>query len=166
MAAIDRFLPEWDVNEVHHVDLGCAPERALEAMLALPAAPDRTTRFLFRLRGLPGRVPTLGDAMRSRGFSVLARTPTEVVAGAAGRPWLRRGDLRPFDEAGPRTVRMAIDVRAEPAPCGCRLSTETRVRATDDHARRRFRRYWWVVRPLSGLVRRRWLAAVERSLGT
>lgn len=164
MAAIDLFLPEWDVNEVHHVDLPCPPERALDAVLALPAAPDRATRLLFRLRGLSGAVPTLGEAMRSKGFSVLARSETEVVAGAAGRPWLLHGGLRPFGDAGSGTVRMAIDFRAEPVASGCRLSTETRVQALDADALRAFRRYWRVVGPFSGLIRRRWLAAVERSV--
>lgn len=42
------------------------------------------------------------------------------------------------------------------------LSTETRVWLTDARARRRFRAYWLVVRPFSGLVRRSWLAAARR----
>lgn len=164
MAAMDRFLPEWDANEVHHVDLPCSPERALEAVLGLPAAPDRTIRLLFRLRGLRGAVPTLQEALESMGFSVLAQSPTEIVAGVAGTPWKRRGGLRPFDEAGPGTVRMAVDFRAEPLPRGCRLWTETRILAVDELAQRRFRRYWLLVGPFSGIVRRRWLAAVRRSV--
>jgi hypothetical protein len=164
VAAIDRYLPEWDVHEAHHVDLPCPPERALEVVLHVPAAPDAWIRLLFRLRGLEGAVPTIGEALAGMGFTVLARSSTEIVAGIAGTPWTRRGGLRAFDEAGPGTVRMAIDFRAEPLASGCRLSTETRVQAVDALARRRFRRYWLVVRPISAIVRRRWLAAVRRSL--
>ena len=40
--------------------------------------------------------------------------------------------------------------------------TETRVQLTDEAARRAFRRYWFVVRLFSGLVRRSWLAAAKR----
>ena len=36
--------------------------------------------------------------------------------------------------------------------------------AVDAAARRAFRRYWLVVGPFSGLVRRRWLLAAARSL--
>ena len=43
-----------------------------------------------------------------------------------------------------------------------RLVTETRVRLTDETARRSFRGYWLVVRPFSGLVRRSWLKAAKR----
>ncbi len=42
------------------------------------------------------------------------------------------------------------------------LSTETRVQLTDARSRRSFRRYWLVVRPFSGLVRRAWLRAIAR----
>ncbi len=163
MPEIDRLLPEWDVHEVHAVVLPCAPERALRAVLALPVAPDPLVRLLLHLRGL-GEGPTLGTAFRSRGFETLAQSETEIVAGAAGMPWRRRGGLRPFREAGPGTVRMTIDFRAESHPKGCRLSTETRIAAVDDSARRAFRRYWRIVGPFSGLIRRRWLAAVRRSL--
>ena len=33
------------------------------------------------------------------------------------------------------------------------LSTETRVHVADPAARRKFRRYWFVVRPFSGVIR-------------
>ena len=69
--------------------------------------------------------------------------------------------LRPFGVPDPGTVRMATDVRAEPWPNGCVLSTETRIAAADDQARRAFGRYWRVVGPFSALIRHRWLAAAE-----
>ncbi|MFO7572322.1 MAG: hypothetical protein R6W48_06960 [Gaiellaceae bacterium] len=163
MAAIDRALPEWDFDELHAVNLPCSPERALEAVLELPAAPDSIVRLFFRLRGLRDG-PPLGTALRSMGFTVLEQTETEVAAGAAGTPWRRSGGLRPFADAGPGTVRMAIDFRAEPTAGGCRLSTETRVQAMDADALRAFRRYWRVVGPFSALIRRRWLAGVRRAV--
>ncbi len=98
------------------------------------------------------------------GFDVLTRSATEVVVGATGTPWRPRGGLGPFADARPGSVRMAVDVRAEPLCGGCRLSTETRIAATDEAARRAFRRYWFVVGPFSGVVRRRWLSATRRAI--
>jgi hypothetical protein len=54
MAILDRWLPEFNVNEVHAAVLADAPERAIVRALALPAAPDGIVRTLFRLRGLRG----------------------------------------------------------------------------------------------------------------
>jgi hypothetical protein len=163
VGTLDRFLPAYDVREVHAIELPCRPEHALAAALALPAAPDAIVRTLFRLRGLRAR-GTIAEAFPGLGFEELARSDTEIVLGCSGAPWRSRGGLRPFAEAGPGMVRIAFDFRAAPAAAGCRLSTETRVYATDDVARRAFARYWRSVRPFSGLVRRRWLAGVARSV--
>jgi hypothetical protein len=42
------------------------------------------------------------------------------------------------------------------------LSTETRVHVADPVARRSFRRYWFVIRPFSGLIRILFLRAARR----
>ena len=138
------------------------PARALELALDLPAAPDAAVRALFRLRGL--RTDTrLGEFFTSQGFDPLERTATTFVVGAVSTPWRPGGGLGPFDAPRPGTVRIVADLRAEPAPeGGSVLSTETRVAAVDEVARRAFRRYWLVVAPFSKLIRRRWLAAVAR----
>jgi hypothetical protein len=158
--SLETALPEFDWHEVHAVELPCSPERALAIVLALPIAPDLVVRLLFRLRGLR-RGRAIGEALNGIGFETLARSETEIVVGASGTPWRRRGGLRPFGEARPGMVRMAVDIRAEPLPNGCRLSTETRIAAVDEAARRAFRRYWLVVGPFSALIRRRWLAAAS-----
>jgi hypothetical protein len=41
------------------------------------------------------------------------------------------------------------------------LSTETRILATDEAARRRFGRYWVVIRPGSAAIRVVWLWAIR-----
>ena len=163
MAAIDRFLPEWDVNEVHKIVLDAAPGQALAAVLAAPAAPD-LARVLLRLRGL-GAVGSVESLLLGMGFEPLAREAGEVVLGASGKPWLPRGAISSFDSAPAGSVRMVANFLAESLPDGrTRLSTETRVAAVDDGARRAFRRYWRLVGPFSSLIRRRWLAAARRSL--
>jgi hypothetical protein len=165
VAELDRFLPSWDVNELHETVLDTSPERALAAALAAPGAPDAIVRALFRLRGLRWRDTTVESLLLGIGLRPLARVADEVVFGAAGRPWRAAALLRPFDDAGAGTVRVAANFRVEPLPGGrTRLSTETRVAAVDDDARRAFRRYWLVVGPFSALIRRRWLAAARRRL--
>ena len=130
----------------------------MQRALAAPAAPDRLTAALFRARGLRRgtTIQELFDADRIRDDR---RSPTEVVFAASGTPWRPSGGLRPFAAAEPGTVRVATDIRAVAVAGGCVLSTETRVQAVDDAARRAFRRYWLVVGPFSGLIRRRWLRA-------
>ena len=47
-------------------------------------------------------------------------------------------------------------------PDGSLVSTETRVFATSDDARRQFARYWRVIYPGSAIIRRMWLRAIAR----
>jgi hypothetical protein len=158
---LDRWLPEFDVHERHERLLPVSPERALQIVLAVPAAPDPVVRLLLRLRGLrPGRsIEELQDRL---GFDELERTPRTLVAGGCGTPWRPRAGSRPFANPAPGTVRMAMAFWAEPRADGSLLLTETRVTAVDERARRAFRRYWRLVGPFSALIRRRWLAAAAK----
>jgi hypothetical protein len=157
VAAIDDLLPAYDVHEVHSVALPTAPERAIAAALATPVAPDPFVRALFRLRGLR-TTGTIADFVAWMRFEELARRDGEAVFGASGTPWRPGGGIGSFHDAPPGTVRMAFDIRAD----GRRLTTETRVAATDAAARRAFARYWRLVGPFSALIRRRWLARIAR----
>jgi hypothetical protein len=108
--------------------------------------------------------------LESRGFLALVEEDDELVLGYAGQPWKLAGgapagvssaaDWKRF--AAPGYVKAAMSFRAEPADGGALLTTATRVRATDNASRRRFGRYWRVIRPGSGLIRRSWLRAAAR----
>lgn len=65
-------------------------------------------------------------------------------------------DFATFDRPG--YAKMAINWRLE----GTTLSTETRVFLTDEASRRAFRRYWLLIRPFSGSIRRVSLRAIKR----
>ncbi|MDQ3822397.1 MAG: hypothetical protein M3321_04055, partial [Actinomycetota bacterium] len=133
MPPLDRWLPEFAFSERHERRLSVAPERALEAALAVPSAPDRIVRLLFGLRGIPAGT-SLGELRHVLGFDELERTPTSFVAGGAGTPWRPRGGRGPFADPAPGTVRMALAFWAEPNDGGAVLVTETRVAPVDDAA--------------------------------
>ena len=143
MPGLDDWLPRYGQREYHQRRVGCPPEEALAAALDAPAEPDRIVAALFRLRGLDGRGRSLEQLFSPPWAEVLERTPTSFVARIA---------------EGPAAVRIVFDLRVRPAESGSLLSTETRV-AGGGLA---FRAYWLVVRPFSGLIRRRWLIAAAK----
>jgi hypothetical protein len=170
MAGVESWLPRFDVRERHAIELPVPPERALEIALALPAAPDWIVRLLIVGRGMAARREPIERFFLAHRFVELERGPTEWVVGAVGAVWRPRGGLVRLADADawraasvPGTIKAAADFCAGPAPAGSRLSTETRVLAADDRARRVFRAYWLVVGPWSALIRRRWLAAAMAS---
>jgi hypothetical protein len=162
---LDDVLPDWHFRERHRRRVDADPERVFAAVRQLTLADTPVTRVLVRLRGMHARTdrPIL-DEMRDVGFEVEAEQPSrELVFAAIGQPWkLRGGERRRGSEfrafAEPGYAKMAFNFRLD----GSTLSTETRVLLTDERSRRSFRRYWLVIRPFSGLIRRIWLRAIAR----
>ena len=131
--------------------------------------------LLFRLRGIPaGRFApncfTLDDFLKMR-FILLGEKPNEeLLLGLVGRFWTASGELRRLDAEGFRSFNEQGYAKAvwNFSLAGQRdgsvlLETETRVYCLDQMSRRRFRLYWLVVGPFSGLIRREVLQAVKRS---
>jgi len=165
MSELDRGLPEWHFRERHATHVHASPERVFAAVREVTLAEMGVFRVFARLRGmrLPTDRPVLDAATNGWSWQVLADDPgRELVLGAVGQPWRLRGGDMPDDDfttfARAGYVKMAINWRLD----GAVLSTETRVLATDPASRRAFRRYWLVIRPFSGLIRRVWLRAIRR----
>jgi hypothetical protein len=115
----------------------------------------------------PAAAPLQGF-MRGR-FTVLAERPDEeIVLGLQGRFWTPTGGLVPVDRAtftegpAPGIAQAVWNFHVTPEGGGTRLATETRVRFGDAASARQFARYWLVVKPFSGLIRRRMLSLIRR----
>lgn len=176
---LEEALPVYDFSERHAITIAASEERVDQALRAATPGEMPLLRALFGLRSLPARVARrpgiaaarerpLLDQLAGLGFNVLSERP--VVLGLVDQPWKATGgetvhlahaeDFAAFECPG--FVKAALDFRCTPVTAGTRLETETRVRATDPATRRRFGRYWRVIRPGSGLVRRSWLRGVKR----
>lgn len=167
---ITRLLPEYEFSERHATEVA-APAHAVEAaILELDLGSSPLARVLFALRCMPARTLRL-EGLEQVGFCRLAYAPgQEVVLGLIGKFWTLRGgllritpqDFEDFDRPG--YAKAAWNFRLTPRNAThTRLETETRVHCTDAVSRARFARYWKVVRPFSGLIRREALRLVRRS---
>jgi hypothetical protein len=171
---LDRFMPEYDFHERHSIAVDAPAADVMAAARGLRLHDVPLTAALIAVRSLPGLVlhrrmplspggPVLESSLSS-GFVLLADEPDELVLGAVGRFWTVGGGLVPvtraefldFDEPG--YAKAAFNFHA----VGGELSTETRIRAADDEARRSFGRYWRVISVGSGAIRIEWLRAVRR----
>jgi hypothetical protein len=172
-----RASPERVYAALRAADLSSGPvARALLAVRVLPAAlvafarsPRDATAELRERRRKRVRGRRLADFERA-GFRVVAeRAPEELVIGLLGRFWTPRGglcaDVDADDfRAGPPSGHALAGWSFTVAPRAgglTELATETRVRCAVD-ACTRFRAYWLVVRPGSGLIRRAMLRAIRR----
>lgn len=186
---IDGYAPEYQFQEFHETRVQGAPGKIYRAILEVTAEEVQLFRTLTWLRAprLPGRSrapesilnpsanrPIL-EVATSSGFLKLAEDPgREIVVGAivvappgARRP--RNGFGPPEYQAlkKPGFAKATMNFRVQDQGGGwCRVTTETRVFATDAQARRRFAAYWRVIYPGSSMIRRQWLKAIrERAEG-
>ncbi|HEU0053028.1 MAG TPA: hypothetical protein VFQ39_07615 [Longimicrobium sp.] len=175
---IDDFMPRWEVDERHATLVHADAARAWQAVRTLDLSRSPVVRALFALRSLPallagkrrrGRAlgATLDDLLRG-GFVLLAeRQGEEIVLGLAGKFWRPGGGIVRVEPGGfrdfgaPGLAVAAWNFVLAPEAGGVRVTTETRVRCTDEASRRAFRRYWRVVGPFSALTRVEMLRAVR-----
>ena len=184
---IDQFLPTYDAVESHTTIVRASADRVWSAIRTADFGSNGIVRTLFALRGAPeflvapreafarartpAHAPLTLDAALAKGFVILGEDPgRELLLGTAGRFWGVRGGLcrvdpehfAMFDEPGAAQAAWNFAVRPLVGDKTV-LTTETRVRCVDDGGRRRFRAYWTVIRPFSGIIRMVMLRAIKRA---
>ena len=179
---IDRYLPRSDVSLEFEIVVDAPADEVYRAIRGADLR-DPIISALFALRELPQRLArrlhgeppppapprlTFGTMLeRQTGWTLLAEQPgSELVVGSVGRLWerdyggraLTAEQFAEFAEPGYAKVALGFSVR--PGPTGeAILRYEARTLTTDDTARRKFRRYWRLIRPGVSLVMR---AALHR----
>lgn len=156
---LDAAMPAWQFNEVHSIHVNAPPQKVFDSIRPVTAGEIRFFRTLIAIRRLGRRIPPgilnapenepLLDLATRTTFHYVANDPPHelVVETVVVRP-----------HAAIATMNFAV----APEGNGSRLSTETRVYANTDKARRRFAIYWRVIHPGSDIIRRSWLRAIKR----
>jgi len=187
---IDQFLPRYDFAIVHAQVFGVPPEVCLRAARNLDlfrhpaikvlvdswALPQRAGRRLTRRRDGGDHLPAATfrvEDMTRYGWELLGENPSEIVVGQISRPWKAASGAAgpPVAPAGfaayntPGYAKVALSLRVDPrGTTSSILTMETRVALTDATCLRRFRRYWMVIGPFSGLIRRVALRLLDTDL--
>jgi hypothetical protein len=128
-------------------------------------------RLFSRSRAETGEAWPILSIGRHGGFVLLADDEREIVLGKVDQFWKPEGSPPPrlatarefaaFDE--PDYAKAVINFHVEDQGRGvCRVTTQTRVLATDEGARRRFGVYWRTLCAGSALIRKMWLSAIRR----
>ena len=172
---LEEVMPEYDVRTRHRVEVRASANEVWSALFNTDFSDSFLVRILMSVRSgralrRQGRKP-LRERLAGTGFLELAEVPgQEIVLGVAGRFWrpdggrcfdVTPGEFAGFSRAG--HAKAAWNFVLAPNPAGCLLSTETRVQCFGRPALLRFRAYWAVVKPFSGLIRRAILNQVKRA---
>lgn len=181
---LDVFLPTYEFREFHETRVNASPERIYEAIQEVTAGEIRLFQTLTWLRSpklpwghprpasilnAPADRPILEVATSWQFIKLVEAPEVEIVVGMAViRPRGAQPISAPaeFLTSEPGYALAAMNFRIEEEKDGgrggCRLTTETRIHATDAWSRRRFAAYWRLIYPGSSLIRVEWLRAIRR----
>jgi hypothetical protein len=185
---LDRYLPVFDFTRVEHVLVDADGVATWNALMALDLLEVHTPLLdaAFWARGVPerlavaiGRTPEpapLPPAVRLSddrpglpGWLGLGTLPgREVAFGAVGRFWQPTIAWQDVDSPeafaawdDPAWGRIAASFSLRPYGRRTLLTYEARTAVPDPGARRRFARYWLLVRPFVGHIMRATLGTVR-----
>jgi hypothetical protein len=181
---LDHALPNFSETIVRQAVVHAPPETTFAAIQRANLM-DPLVRVLFALREMPSRISarirskplpalthrvTFADLLGPEsGMAVVGIDPGhEIVVGSIGRFWEKDYGHRrftpeqftTFDEPG--YAKLAMDFTVLPVGNDeSLLRYEARTHPTDDEGRRRFHRYWRIIRPGVGVVMSRALSRIR-----
>jgi len=177
MSLIDEFLPRHQFSERHQTAVRCAPGRLLDVIQDFQPPTDRMADMAMAMRLLPARLmhrlapshmPQPRPFTRANFIPLARDRDREIVGGLIGKFWRANfgliavsGPAEFLARNPPKTAKLVLGFRAEAAGEMTLLTTETRVYCPDRYSLIMFTPYWLAIRPVSGLLRRRALAAIR-----
>jgi hypothetical protein len=182
MHLIDKYLPEYGFTEVHGCDVNASPEIVLQAAIAYRPETDAFFRSMIGLRELPmraiarlrGHESSVSQPFGLQEFTLLEHQPGQaLVYGLVGQFWKADFGLFKIESAEaylafrtPGVAKLALTFTVTEQGGKTRLVTETRVFCPDRTSHLRFLPYWYLIRPVSGLIRNRILGSIKRASET
>lgn len=176
MRLANGFLPTYEFSETHAMEIKAELTDVMAAVEAFRPEDDRFFQWAIALRELPMRLVPSAQvknpaAFGLDNFTLLGRTEDELVYALAGKLWqpdFGQAKLQgpeaflAFSEPG--SVKLVIGFHCQGVrPGATLLTTETRVHCMDENALASFRPYWYLIRPVSGWIRRRMLKTIART---
>lgn len=177
---IDKYVPSFHFRERHTLEISAQASDVLRAAINYQPDNDQIIRAAIVIREFPNKVidRIKGNSLPAkrpfslRNFTLLEHLEDrEVVFGLAGRFWQAdygqaslqdSEDFVHFNAHG--AARLALNFSVERLGNNrTRLATETRVCCLDVEAKRKFTPYWYLIRPVSGLIRQKMLATIGRT---
>ncbi len=172
---LDEIMPEYHFYESHSTRVHARPEQVMQAVRESTFRDMKSLSTLLKIRAAALRTRDTDvlpqdrrilDAFSAPGMLVGDGDDEVVKCWIANLRAQRLAEVRTLQEfkdyREPAGIKMAFNLHVEDAGEGwCTLSTDTRVLALDEATRRGMARYWRLIVPGSGLLRRQWLDGIK-----
>ena len=183
MLTAPPYLPAYQFHEAHkRLCTDGSPENLLHVLLTQNLRQDPLIGLFMQLRErIPALlqhrkpVPHANATARATPFGLdhftrLETRPTRITLGLVGRFWRPRFGLSPIPDLAaftafnaPGVAKLVLTFEAQARANGTiELGTQTSVYCPDTACRLKMQLYWALIRPASGLIRRRILALAAK----
>jgi len=167
---LDKFLPQYHFSEKHSILISAQASAVSAQITNLDVSDSWIIRTLLTLRGIPKKSSTGIEEWKKMGFVVLEHQPDqEIILGLIGQFWKISGKIQPclseeFTSFNNSDFAKAVwNFKIVPLNANqLRLETETRIFCPDPYVRKKFGRYWFFIKPFSGLIRIEMLKIIKR----
>lgn len=175
---LDSIMPEYQFFEKHSTRIHARPGQVIQAVRQSTFGDMHALSTLLKVRGAALRVSSqendafardkrVLDVFSASGYALGGSDRELVMCGGANAREKRVLHPNTLEECAsdrePGAVKMAFNFNAEDAGGGwSTVTTETRVLVLDDSARGLMSRYWRLIVPGSGMLRRQWLESIKR----
>jgi hypothetical protein len=166
----EKYLPRFHFSEEHSIVIGCKPELIWPIIVQGDMSSSWVIRLLFALRGMPARMTTIQGLNEGKFITLEEKENQELIIGLIGQFWKSNGNLQTFNPENFITWNIKGFLKATwnfeliPTNEGTRVVTETRVLCLDERSLRKFKRYWFFIRPFSGLIRKEILRGLKKKV--
>jgi hypothetical protein len=150
MSLIDKYISQYHFKEYHKTCINAGQKECFLATKALDMNDSFLSKTLMKLRGLPVNEMKLEGFLKNMCFTYTEEDPyTEFII-----------------DASQKELDIFWNFRFEIISPGKTLvSTETRVYCLTPTARKKFRVYWFFIRPFSGIIRKEILRLIKKKSG-
>ena len=167
---IDKYLPYYTFNEYHETFIYSSVDNVYDVAYDFDLSKSKTVAWLFKIRGLPTKRLNLQNFIDDIGFTKLeSNAPFENLIGFWARAKIqpvngyedfKNNSISPWIKAVWNFQFSAIDQNTT------KVSTETRVLCVAPITKITFRLYWWIIKPFSGLIRKKMLKIIKEESET
>jgi len=164
-----KYLPDYHFTEKHGIVISASPAKVYSTSCELDASSSWIVRVLLALRGIPSKTSKCIEGWKKMGFVVLEQQDKEIILGLIGQFWKISGKIQPCVAAEFTSFSNPEFAKAtwnfEIIPQGGNqvvVETETRIFCCDENVCKKFKRYWFLIQPFSGLIRTEMLKIIKR----
>jgi hypothetical protein len=165
----NKYLPVFHYVERHSVLVHALPQEIYPLVNDLDFRESRLIKFLFALRGMSSGMARKDGLLRNRFVELERIANEEIIIGLIGQFWRPTGNLQKFEPkqfADFQTngfSKGTWNFRIIPQKNGMsEVETETRIYCLDEKTLKKFSRYWFFIRPFSGIIREEILKLIKK----